>query len=47
MKKILALCAVLAPFAFTACANTDETHDMKTMSMSDASQMTLDVSGMT
>ena len=47
MKKILALCAVIVPFAFAACGTLGEQEEMKQMSMEDASAVTIDVTGMT
>lgn len=47
MKKILTLCAVLVPFAMTACNSTDNTQDMPKAAMADAAEVTLNVTGMT
>ncbi|MFT7678180.1 MAG: hypothetical protein ACI8QC_002166 [Planctomycetota bacterium] len=47
MKKILTLCAVLVPFALTACGSTNDAQDMPKAAMADAAEVTLSVSGMT
>ena len=47
MKKILTLCAVLVPFALTACTSTDDAHEMPMAAMADATEVTLSVTGMT
>lgn len=47
MKTILTLCAVLVPLGLTACTNTPDEHETKTLAVAAASPVTLDITGMT